>query len=99
MLAAMRGRDVSMANAGTSNSQNNVGKGEKGAGQNNGKSRDYEDTRLTRPTAALQKIFPVLVDLDRRVASLEDRSTFVVVLRSERCEENGSGCQRDLEEE
>ena len=56
MLAAMRGRNVSMTNV----SQNNVGKGEKGVGQNNGKSRDYEDTRLTRPTAVLQKMVPVL---------------------------------------
>ena len=83
-----------MANAGTSNSENNVGKGGKGAGINNGKSRDYEDTRLARPTAVLQKMVPVLADLDRRVASLEDRSTFVVVLRSE----DGKKMVRDVRE-
>ena len=38
---------------------------------------------MARPTAVLQKMVPVLVDLDRRVAALEDRSTFVVVLRNE----------------
>ena len=65
----LRGRDVSMANAGSSNSQNNEVKGGKGAGKNSGKARDNEDVRSARPTAVLQKMVPVLVDLDRRVAA------------------------------
>ena len=73
-----------MVHAGANNSQTNEVKGGKGgAGKNNGKARDYEDTRFARPTAVLQKMVLVLVDLDRRVASMEDRSTYVLVLRSE----------------
>ena len=79
MLAVMRGRDVSMSTT-VKTTMAKVGKEQE---RTVGKSRDYADTRLARPTAVLQKMVPVLVDLDRRVASLEDRSTFVVFLRSE----------------
>ena len=75
----MRGRDVSVANAGTSNSQNNVGKG----GKVQAKIMGNRETMRTRdwhgPLQYCKKMVPVLVDLDRRVASLEDRSTFIVV--------------------
>mmetsp|Transcript_73708 Transcript_73708/g.208757 ORF Transcript_73708/g.208757 Transcript_73708/m.208757 type:complete len:253 (+) Transcript_73708:4749-5507(+) len=60
-----------------------AGRGAKGKGKGRGQGKGTTPSAAGGPAAALRRLIPLVADLDRRVGTLEDRSTFVVVVKNE----------------